>query len=89
MITRTQAQELAKVMRGFAAKYRAEGLRIWKGEEDMLEMILGDAKDYRKIAQLLRHNKISDAANLAGGLDTAAREEIPARVWDAIMEDND
>ena len=84
-LTRQQAQRHAKVMREFAAKYRADGLKQWKGEADMIAMILGDAKDYREIAQLLRLNKIAEASDLAASLDTSPRETIPDSVWNVMM----
>tara|TARA_R110000822_G_scaffold21989_11_gene69563 strand:- start:4210 stop:4485 length:276 start_codon:yes stop_codon:yes gene_type:complete len=84
-LTRQQAQKHAKVMREFAAKYRADGLKEWKDEADMIAMILGDAKDYRKIAQLLRLNKIGEASDLAQSMDTSPRETIPDSVWNVMI----
>lgn len=83
-LTRQEAQKHAKVMREFAAEYRADGLKEWKDEADMIAMILGDAKDYRKIAQLIRLNKVAEAADLAQSLDTSPRETIPDSVWNVM-----
>jgi len=83
--TRQEAQKLAKAMRKFAAEYRADGLKEWKGEPDMMAMILGDAKDYREIARLLRLNKIGEASDLASSLDTSPRETIPDSIWNVMI----
>lgn len=83
-LTKQEAQKCAKIMREFAAEYRADGLKEWKGEPDMVAMILGDAKDYREIARLLRLNKIGEASDLARSMDTAPRETIPDSVWSAM-----
>tara|TARA_R110000824_G_scaffold118090_2_gene270241 strand:- start:1899 stop:2174 length:276 start_codon:yes stop_codon:yes gene_type:complete len=84
-LTRQEAHKHAKAMRKFAAEYRADGLKQWKGEADMIAMILGDAKDYRKIAQLLRLNKIGEASDLAHSMDTSPRETIPDSVWNVMI----
>lgn len=85
-LTRKEAQAHAKVLRVYAQEHLANGLEVWRGQPEMIEMARGDARDYRKIAQLLRANQIQKARDLAGGLDTAAREHIPESVWDAMIE---
>lgn len=83
-MTRKEAQLYAREMRVFAKVHLADGLECWKGEEDMIEMVRGDAADYREIAKLLRAFKIEEALEKSRSLDTAAREEIPETVWDAM-----
>lgn len=85
-ITYLEAQGYAKIMRTHAQQHLARGLNTWKGESDMIAMVRADAKDYRAIAQLLRANKIRKARDLAGSLDTAARDTIPDTIWDAMIE---
>lgn len=58
------------------------GLRTFKGEKDMEEMYLADQLDYLGIAMMIRKNHIAAAWECANRLDTAARDEIPATVWD-------
>lgn len=85
-MTRKEAQGYAKILRVYAKDHLADGLDCWKGESDMIDMVRGDAKDYRKIAQLLYANKIQEARDLSGSLDTAARERIPEIIWYAMEE---
>jgi hypothetical protein len=85
-MTRKEAQGYAKIMRVFAQEHLEDGLNDWKGESEMIEMVRSDSKDFRGVAQLLRANKIQEARDLAGSLDTAARERIPDDVWDAMEQ---
>lgn len=88
-MTRTQAKGHAKFLRKASTEILAEGLDTWKGEDDMINMVRGDCKDYRAIAKLTLEYKIEEAGNLMHSLDTAARECIPDSVWDAIDEHNE
>ncbi len=86
-MTYKERQAHAKEMSAFAHEYLVEGLDTWPGEEDMIKMVRGDAKDYRKIATLLRTKSCQAAYALAQSLDTAARDCIPQDIWDAMDED--
>jgi hypothetical protein len=48
-----------------------------------------DLHNYLKIIHLIRQNKHRKAAYFADGLDTAAREEIPDKIYDTLMEYRD
>ena len=81
-----EARLHAKTMSAYAQEHLADGLDTWKGEADMIEMVRADCKDYRAIGKLLRENKVEKARDLAGSLDTAARECVPDSVWEAMEE---
>lgn len=81
-----EAQEHAKNMREFAKKHLASGLKRWCGEPEMIAMVRGDAKDFREVAKLLRVGKIKQAFAVAGGMDTAPREQIPNDIWNAMHD---
>lgn len=78
--TKKVRQEKAKVLREAAKRVLDTGLRTWK-ETDMIEMVRGDARDMRKVAQLILANQLGEARNHAYCMDTAAREKIPDDVW--------
>jgi hypothetical protein len=56
-------------------------------ELDMMQMFLMDAADHLDIGCLLKEGQFDKAGRLAGDLDTASREEIPATVWNALTAD--
>jgi hypothetical protein len=74
-------QEKAKILRKAAKEKLDRGLHTWKGDQDMIDMVRGDARDMRKVAQLILANKLDEARRHVQHMDTAAREEIPDDVW--------
>lgn len=79
-----EAKDLAQKMREFAKNHLAKGLKTWKGEPDMVSMIRSDAKDFRKVAKLLRESKVKEAFMVAQCMDTSPRERIPDEIWNAM-----
>ena len=43
-----------------------------------------DARDLKKVAELIRKGKISEARRKAQSMDTDAREQIPAYAWNLM-----
>ncbi len=86
-MTYKERRSHATIMSAFAKVHLAEGLDTWKGEDDMIDMVRSDARDYRKIASLLRTESCAAAYELAHSLDTSARECVPDSVWYAMDED--
>jgi hypothetical protein len=74
----------AKEIRDAAKERRAE-VSTWKGEPEMQEMVIADAKDMRQVAKLLGAGNALAAANKAGGMDTAARDNIPEDAWNFMQ----
>jgi len=71
----------AKEIREAAKEVREKTKTVWKGEPDMQAMVIADAKDMREVAKLLGAGNALAAANKAGGMDTAARDNIPDDAW--------
>lgn len=88
-MTYAERQVHAKTMSAYAKEHLADGLETWKGEDDMIAMVRGDAKDYRTIARFLRTSSAERAFEKCRDLDTAARECIPESVWYALEADEE
>jgi len=54
-------------------------------EADMKKMYAGDRRDFRRVLSLYKKGKWSEAAEVAGHMDTAPREHIPERIWNDIQ----
>jgi hypothetical protein len=70
----------------------AEHQRLWfevefPDDPAMIKCGVEDAKDYNAIADLIEQDKIVEAWEKASGLDTAARDEIPQRLYDWLYEE--
>lgn len=83
-MNKAERQQLAKQLREFSKHYLAKNLKQWRGESSMIKMFRGDAADYRQIATFIRNGKFDAAYRLACNMDTAPRECIPQKVWNAI-----
>lgn len=57
-------------------------------DEKYREMLLTDADDLRIIAAWIGEGDLKTALHKAQLLDTAVREEIPAKVWKLLEADN-
>jgi len=55
------------------------------GDIDMAEACTQDAKDLAAIHKMIAAGKLAKAGNAAYDLDTAARDEIPIRLFNTIM----
>lgn len=55
-------------------------------DKDFVKMYLDDAKDYRKIKELLKQNKFKKAASFVAWMDTAPREEIPNYLYNFLLD---
>lgn len=71
-------------LRKIADKHKREGTRDFADEPDMIKMYADDAKDLYRIAALLEKGRINGAVVRAQDLDTACRDLIPARIYDAL-----
>lgn len=58
----------------------------YAGEKDMLDMFKADHARLQSIAKLILRGKLATAGERAWSMDTAAREEIPEDIYDAIMD---
>ena len=52
---------------------------------EIKKMYASDRKDMRRVLSLYNKGKWTEAAEVAGHMDTAARDHIPQRVWDHIQ----
>ena len=83
--------KLADDCRKTANKLRAR-VREWtfiddsgvRMEEDMVNMVLSDAKAYEYAAWLFESGKHKEALRFIACMDTAPREEATDRVWDLV-----
>lgn len=76
----------AKSIRDEAKLRRSNGIKLWSGEKNMLEMVTQDARDMREVAKLLGAGDAEAALAKAGNMDTAARDHIPQDAWDFMDE---
>lgn len=58
----------------------------WTHDKDpaMIKMFAADRRDFRKVLSLYRKGKCKEAGEVAGHMDTAARDYIPQSIWDDI-----
>lgn len=52
---------------------------------NMKKMYASDRKHMRRVLSLYNKGKWAEAAEVAGHMDTGARDYIPQRVWDHIQ----
>lgn len=71
-------------MKRAAEKKFAEAQR--QEEADMMAMYAGDARDMFAIARMIKDGDLKAAYNKACYMDTAARDEIPPKVY-RFLED--
>jgi hypothetical protein len=74
-------------LRKIADKHVREGQREFSDDAEMLEMYDADAHDLRRIANLLDRQAIRQARGKVGLLDTAVRDLIPPRIYDALYDE--
>lgn len=77
----TPSEEFKEVIANY--KWRCE--RGDPSNKTMLAMYASDRKDMRRVLSLYNKGKWKEAVELAGHMDTAARDYIPQRVWDHIQ----
>lgn len=54
-------------------------------EADMKKMYAADRRDFRRVLSLYKKGLWSEAAEVAGHMDTAPRDYIPERIWSDIQ----
>jgi hypothetical protein len=82
-----RVQKLVTLMQKSAEQKFAEA----KKEKDagMMAMYAADARDMFKIAELMRDGNFNAAGRKAWDMDTAARDEIPDKVYEFLMGEDD
>jgi len=75
----------ASALRDATMTYIEDGVKTWlRGEEvqlDMWDMTIKDAYGLGCVIALIEENKVGEAFEYAGDLDTAVRDVIPIGVW--------
>jgi hypothetical protein len=82
-ISKKKADALAKAVEGLVAEGRKY---LDKGDLNVAAITLKDAADLQTLHGYLRDDRLDIAVRWTNGLDTAAREHIPAAVYYAIMK---
>lgn len=57
-----------------------------QSDPGMMAMYAGDARDMLSVARMLKEGKVYAALRKAQDMDTAARDEIPVKVWMFLTE---
>lgn len=69
-----------------ATNYRADPDETAAEIREMKAMFQKDAKDLRRAASLIREGKLMRADSLLDGMGTAARDDVPASVWNFLRQ---
>ncbi len=80
-----RVQKLINIMQKAAERKFAQA----KEQDDpgMMSMYAGDAEDMFKIAAIMQDGDYPAAYEKAGNMDTAARDEIPDKVYEFLEEE--
>jgi hypothetical protein len=57
-----------------------------RGEEDLAEAYLDDARDLKRVLEAIKTGDFDTAAKIAFSLDTIVREQIPDSVYRFLQE---
>ena len=76
----------AETLRLKAALYPSKYIQPGEKDEKYKEVIISDAQDLERIADLIEEGDRETALRVARNLDTVVREEIPMKVWAYLNE---
>jgi hypothetical protein len=81
-----RVQKLINLMQKAAESKFAEAKE--QKEAGMMAMYAADARDMFRIAELMQDGNMSAAGKKAWEMDTAARDEIPDKVYEFLVDEN-
>ena len=80
-----RVQKLITLMQKAAERKFAQAKK--ENDAGMMAMYAGDARDMFKIAELMQDGNMSAAGKKAWDMDTAARDEIPDKVYEFLTDE--
>jgi hypothetical protein len=69
-----------------ARKYRDDGIKYFKGDQEMIDMYRGDCRDRVEAARLAKNGQFVEAFETIRMMDTAARDSVTDEFYNMLYQ---